>query len=105
MARKTRIERLKDLLMDTYRELYENSTPSVDFDLLVETAEVTEDGIKVIPYQDYYIDEDKYKEIVNKNIAKMKMTKAEENEFRMVAFLGCGPSTSKKEEITEEEET
>lgn len=95
---KCRIEKLKDLLMDTYRELYANSTPSVDFDMLVESAEIGEDGLKHIPYQDYYIDDDKYKEIVKRNMAKMRMSKSEKDDFKMAAYLGCGPSSCKKDE-------
>ena len=47
---------LKDVVFDIYRELYINSEPSADFDQLVESAEIMEDGRKNIHYENYEID-------------------------------------------------
>ena len=44
------------ILWEIYRELFKQSEPSGDFDLLVENAEIDEQGKKHIPYNDYVID-------------------------------------------------
>ena len=56
MARKKKS--LKNIVFDIYRELYANSEPKADFDILVENAEIMSDGRKYIPYNDYEIDGD-----------------------------------------------
>lgn len=92
MARLTRVERLKNLVLDTYRELYKNCTTPVDFDELVENATVDEEGKKVIPYDKYYIPKALYNEIVDRNMNKMRLTKQEKTSFRFEMYLGCGPT-------------
>jgi hypothetical protein len=90
---------LKDIVFDIYRELYKKSTPSADFDELVENAEIGDDGRKIIPYMDYYIDDDEYKSIVDKYISRYKRRgKNFTDSIKFNAYLGCGPTSSKKNE-------
>lgn len=104
MARLTRREKLYNLLMDTYRELYANCTVPVDFDELVANAEIMEDGRKKIPYEDYFIDDNLYKAIVDKNMKKMRLSKSEKAAFSMQAYLGCGPCSIRENRANIEQE-
>jgi hypothetical protein len=83
--------------MDCYKELYKESTPSADFDELVKNATINEQGQKMIDFDAYEIDFDKYHEIVEKYIKKIKLTSYEERGFRFEMFLGCGPRTKTRE--------
>lgn len=96
---------LTDVVLDIYRELYKNATPSADFDKLVEQASVDQRGRKVIPYMNCYLDKDKYEKIVDKWIKRYRRRgEAFTNGIKFEAYLGCGPSYSKKAENDGEEE-
>jgi len=79
--------------MDCYIELYKESTPSADFDELIKNATINDEGRKVIDYDAYEIDFNKYKEIVDKYLKKGKLTFLEERAFKIEMYLGCGPRT------------
>ena len=51
-------------MWECYRLLYENSTPNANFDELVENAEFNEMGQKVIDFNSYEIEEEKFFEIL-----------------------------------------
>ena len=89
--RKTRQGTLIELVKETYRELYQNCTTPVNFDLLVEQAEIDEFGHKRIPYNKYFIDEVLAKEIIARNMKEMRLTKYEKQAFNFEMCLGCGP--------------
>ena len=42
--------KLYNLVMDCYRELYKEATPSADFDELVKNATINDEGEKVIDF-------------------------------------------------------
>lgn len=90
MTRKHKIK-LKDIILDIYRELYEKSTPSVDFDMLVENAEIDEFGRKIIPYDDYEIEGELLSEIINKYISKNKLKKIDAQIIKCEVYLGVSP--------------
>jgi hypothetical protein len=90
--------KLYNLVMDCYRELYKEATPSADFDELVKNAPINDEGQKMIDFDAYEIDFDKNHEIVEKYIKKMRLTKYEERGFRFEMFLGCAPRTKMREE-------
>ena len=85
--------KLYNLVMNCYRELYKEATPSADFDELVKNAPINDEGQKVIDYDAYEIDFNKYGEIVDKYLKKGKLTFLEERGFKIEMYLGCGPRT------------
>lgn len=91
--------KLYNLVMDCYRELYRESTPSADFDELVKNAPINDDGQKMIDYNAYELDFDKYGEIVEKYIKKGKLSYFEVKGFRFEMALGSGPRTKLREEV------
>ena len=96
MARKKKS--LKNIVFDIYRELYENSEPKADFDILVENAEIMSDGRKYIPYNDYEIDGDLMDEIINKHMIRNRLNKFDKQDIRIENLLGCSPNTKIKNE-------
>jgi len=84
-------------ILDCFRELYKKSTPSGDFDLLMENATFNERGEKEIPMNDYIIDRELFKEIVDKYKKKIKGPEYRKNAFSTTVYLGGSPSTKKPE--------
>ena len=96
MARKKKS--LKNIVFDIYRELYENSEPKADFDILVENAEIMSDGRKYIPYNDYEIDGDLMDEIINKHMIRNRLNKLDKQAIRIEILLECSQKTKFKNE-------
>lgn len=88
-----RLEKLKQAALDCYQEMFANSTPKADFKKLMETSPLNERGQIEIPFMNYGLEEKKYDEILNSflNDKKLKMTKAEKDDFRVTINLGCSP--------------
>jgi hypothetical protein len=83
------------VVLDIYRELFSKSTPSADFDKLVEAAPINEHNQKVIDYNAYEIDYDEYTNIVESEIKKYRMAKWEKQMIRNTIALGCSPKFKK----------
>lgn len=86
---------LKDVVFDIYRELYLSATPSVDFDFLVETAEVMPDGRKNIHYENYEIDGELMDEIVERHLKENKLKDRERQVVKFEIYLGASPMTKR----------
>ena len=78
-------------LMHCYRELFANATPPVSFDKLIEDAELNEIGQKVIPFNDYEIEESLFNEIVEDTIKIYKIKKDIRQAFKNTLLFGCSP--------------
>ena len=87
---------LKDVVFDIYRELYINSEPSADFDQLVESAEIMEDGRKNIHYENYEIDGELMDEIVERHLKENKLKDRERQAVKFEIDLGASPMTKRK---------
>jgi len=83
------------LILDIYRALYKASTPSADFDQLMENSSTDENGRKLIPYDDYYISIDTYDEIISSMLKGKRLTKLKQQMIRNTIHLGCSPKTIK----------
>lgn len=84
------------VLFDCYRELFANSTPKGDFDKLVEEAEINERGQKVIPFDDYVIDEETCRNIISDMLTRHKVPKRLHQSFNAAIYLGCSPRFTPK---------
>ena len=95
---------MEKAVLECFRRLYKESTPSADFDKLVEEAEINEWGQKVIDYMAYEIDEDRATEIVNE-VAKEFKIKSEWQKKSLNAnvWLGCSPKFKLKDASNVEE--
>ena len=81
------------IIMDIYRALYKASTPSADFDELMENAALDDSGRKLIPYNDYLISIDTYDEIISSMLKDKRLTKLNKAAIRSTIHLGCSPKT------------
>jgi hypothetical protein len=88
---RSREKKLFDAVMNCYKELYKEATPSADFDELVANAPVNEQGQKVVDNNAYRLSSKKYEEIVEAHIKKNKLKAYEAKGFRIEIYLGCGP--------------
>jgi hypothetical protein len=79
------------ILHEIYRQLYKASTPSADFDKLMEEAEINEWGQKVIPFMDHEIEENIYEEIITDILKSHRVSVGRRQLFRTTVALGCSP--------------
>jgi hypothetical protein len=88
-------KKINDVMTSIYTELYAASEPSVSWNYLVESAELNEQGQKIIPYNDYQIDESLYNEIVNRHLKESKLPKWRKEAVSRGILLGCSPKFKK----------
>ena len=81
----------RNILLDIYRDMYKYSTPKGAFDVILANAEIDSDGRKIIPYNDYEIDEDVMKNIINMHILANRLNKSDSKCITMHSYLGCSP--------------
>lgn len=86
---------IRETILNIYRELYKNSTPQADFDVLVENAIIDSEGRKVIPFMDYEIEEEKMDFIINEECKKQSFNKRITDIIKTNIYLGCSPKTKK----------
>lgn len=83
--------KLQEIILNIYRELYENASPKANFDELLENAELNELGQKIIPFNNYAISEDKMQEIVEKHLNSKRLNKMEKKMISVQVYLGVSP--------------
>jgi len=86
-------KRIDDAMMECYRRLFAQSTPTGDFDKMFEEAEINEFHQKVIPFMDYELEESKWDPIFLDIIKEFKIPKRYDGMFRRSILLGCSPKT------------
>lgn len=87
--------RAEELFIEIMTELYKNSTPSADFNELVENAETNEFGQKVIDFDSYYLPQDQFDEIVDSKLKKSRLPKWKKQSIKASIYLGASPSSIK----------
>jgi hypothetical protein len=92
---KAQDKKIEDAMTSIYTELYAVSEPSVSWNYLVESAELNERGQKIIPYNDYLIDEEVYYEIVKRHLKELKVPKWRKEAVSRGILLGCSPKFKK----------
>lgn len=94
--------KLEKIFMDCMRELYSNSEHisgiKGDFDKLLEDAQINERGEKVIPFLEYYIDEDIYSKITDKYFGEnvKGLNRYYRNMLSIGIHLGASPTCCKE---------
>ena len=78
-------------IWECYRRLYKASTPSADFDELVQNASINESGEKQIDFNSYEIDYETYNQIIKDVIKEYKIQKWKRQLFNNTIMLGCSP--------------
>ena len=88
----------EEAMRECYRKLYKASTPSADFDELVNNASIDENGQKVIDYNAHEICEYEFSEIMSDVIKEYKIRPHRQDLFKNTILLGCSPKFKKTEE-------
>lgn len=88
-------KKINDVMTSIYTELYAVSEPSVSWNYLLESAELNEQGLKIIPYNDYLIDQEVYEEIVKRHLKESKLPKWRREAVSRGILLGCSPKFKK----------
>jgi hypothetical protein len=91
-----REKKYNEAMMLCYTELYKQSTPSADFQELIDNATINESGQKEIPFLNYEIEEEVCDNIIDSVIKKYKFKNWEAKSFRTSIILGCSPKFTKK---------
>jgi hypothetical protein len=91
-------KKIEDVMTSIYTELYAVSEPSVSWNYLLESAELNEQGQKVIPYNDHLIDQDVYEEIVKRHLKESKLPKWRKDAVSRGILLGCSPKFKKPQQ-------
>ena len=86
----------EQLMLECYRQLFKASTPSADFDNLVENATLNQFGQKEIPFMDYEIDEDEFIQIVDSILKKSRISSWRKELIKRSVLLGCSPKFKQK---------
>jgi len=89
-------EELWQICLDIYNELYENATPSANFNELKKGKFHKEKGDDPHPYRDYFLEADKQQEILKKHVEKHDLTDVEESKIATEVNLGASPVSSKE---------
>jgi hypothetical protein len=86
-------KKIDEAFMECYRRLYKESTPSADFDQLMENAPLNERGQKEIPFLEYEIEHKRLEEIISEVAKEFKFKKWQADSFRFGILMGCSPKS------------
>ena len=75
----------ESIILDIYRELYKESTPTGDFDKLISSEK------KDVFFMDYEIPEDTFFKILEGHLKGKRITKLKKQAIRNTILLGCSP--------------
>lgn len=92
MGRKRAIEIVEEI----YTHLYAAAQPPLNYRELLEAPDEVK---KAFDYNDHYLSQERYEEIVQKHLKKSRLSDYWKKSIRFEVCLGHGPSSSKKEAI------
>ena len=87
--------KIQKIIWDIYKELYANSEPKTDFDELVKSAQKNEKGEKIIPFENYFMEQELMDEIIEKHLKNKRLTKLAKNAIKVNVYLGVSPAFKK----------
>ena len=88
-------KKIDKAMFECYSLLYEHSTPSANFQELMDNAEINQFGQKVIDFDSYCLEQDKFDQLMNSVIKKYKFNGYLAKRFRATIYLGCSPRFKK----------
>jgi len=90
-------DELWEICLDIYNELYREATPSADFDELKNGKfhEENADHDDPEPYKDYFLQDERQREIIEKHCEKHDLHDTEKSKVRTEIHLGCAPVGAK----------
>lgn len=90
-------QNLWEICENIYTELYKKAEPSADFNKLKKTKLNPEHNPSdQKPFLDYYLDQDKQDQTIEKHLKQHNLNKLEKRKIRTEIHLGAAPAGSKK---------
>lgn len=84
--------KLVGVVMEVYRKMYREASPSADIDKLIHSGVTLESDW----FLEYYLPQERQIEIVDEVCKKHRLTKRESNSVSVEVFLGCAPRGHRK---------
>lgn len=97
---KNKLTKDEKILHEIYRRVYAVSTPSVDWDFLLENAAINKNGQKEIPFMNYECEEEVMDKILETVLKEYKVPKYRKQLFKNSFYLGCSPKTKIENDIS-----
>jgi hypothetical protein len=88
------------ILREIYKRAYAAATPPADFDILIANATLDEYNRKVIPYNDYELEDGIAQQIIDDVMKEFKVAKWKRQLFNNTYWLGCSPK-SKQDDLSD----
>lgn len=79
-------------------KMYQASEPSANFQELLDNADINENGLKDIHYENYLIDRDVAVEIFDETVKEFKIPKHQITYLSRAVWLGASPKFKKNNE-------
>jgi hypothetical protein len=91
-------EKLWEICMNIYEEMYNRADPSADIHEIMRSGEGKQSNF----FRKYYLPMEEHNEIMERHIKINKLTKREAEKIRFTVTLGSGPSSVRKDWDTDE---
>lgn len=85
-------KKLQEAMMETYRRMFKEATPSADLEELMRTRVTTVENW----FMTYYLDQERQEEILAEVAKEYKLTKYDKETLSINVFLGCAPRMMEK---------
>lgn len=85
------MKNLSEIIDEAFAEVYRNTTPPEDYYLLKKDSTLSSDW-----FENYFISEDLFEIIVNRYVAKYKLSGSDKSVFINTLYLGPSPKFKKK---------
>ena len=92
------MKKVEEAIMETYRRMYKEATPSADFDELIRTGEAKKPNF----FMKYYLPDERQAEIIEEVAKKYRLSRWEREILQTQVYLGCAPTSVRREEGKDE---
>ena len=82
-----------EIILDIYRQMYLEATPMVDFDKLMEKADINDLGQKAIAFDNYFLAQERQEQIIKEHLKGKRLTKLKKQMITNSINFGCSPTT------------
>lgn len=83
-----------EIMLDIYRQMYSEALPSVNFDDLMDKADINELGQKIISFDNYFLAQERQEQIIKEHLKSKRLTKLKKQAISNSLWLGCSPSSA-----------
>jgi len=88
----SRDDKLWEICMDIYRQMFKEADPPADFDLMLESGEAKTPNF----FGNYYLSAERQNEIIDDHCKKHNLRPIEKKKVSKEIHLGCSPSICRR---------